>query len=288
MTEKGFDFDLAKVRRSFSRAASSYDEAAFLQREVADRMLERLDYIRLQPRAVLDLGTGTGYCCDDLLRRYKSAHLVALDFAEGMLKMAAKRGRILRRPSPVCASAESLPFADSSFGLLVSNLMLQWCHPVDEYFREFYRVLEPGGLLMFTSFGPDTLMEMRAAWQEVDGEPHVHGFLDMHDVGDALFREGFVNPVMDAERIVLTFGDVLSLLRELKAIGASNAEAQRLRGLTGRHALKRFAEAYEAFRSAEGVLPATYEVVYGHAWVPEAKREVGDAGRSFIPIFPVG
>lgn len=285
VSEKGFELDMKRVRQSFSRAAETYDDAAFLQKEVADRMLERLDYIRINPGRVLDLGAGTGYCSEKLLGRYR-ADVVALDFAEGMLQQARRRGKMFRRPRSVCASAGRLPLADGSFDMLVSSLMLQWCHPVDEYFQEFRRVLTPGGMLMFTTFGPDTLTELRQAWGAVDRRVHVHGFLDMHDLGDALLRQGFSSPVMDVERIVLTYADVRSLLRELKAIGANNAEQGRPRGLTGRDSLRRFEQAYEAFRSGEGALPATYEVVYGHAWAP---GEVGAGAASYHshPIIPV-
>ncbi len=284
MKELGFDLDLKRVRQSFSGAAATYDDAAFLQNEVADRLLERLEYIRLEPRKVLDIGAGTGYCSHALLGRYPSAQVMALDFAEGMLPFAAKRGRVFRRPKPVCASALSLPFGGAQFELLFSSLMLQWCHPIDEYFREFRRVLTSGGLLMFTTFGPDTLKELRQAWKKVDGGLHVHGFLDMHDIGDALLGSGFANPVMDVEHVVLTYSDIMSLLKELKAIGANNAGTGRGRGLMGRNAFRRLEAAYEQFRTQEGVLPATYEVVYGHAWAASEAQPVEALGEQTFPV----
>ncbi|CAG0911939.1 unnamed protein product, partial [Cyprideis torosa] len=184
-----------------SAAAARYDAAAALQQEVANRLLGRLDYIRHQPATVVDLGAGTGYCSERLLKRYPKSRLLAMDFAEGMLERARKRGRLLRRPLPVCGDARALPVADDSVDLLFSSLMLQWCHPVDEYFGEFNRVLRPGGLLMFSTFGPDTLRELKSAWGEVDKAVHVHNFLDMHDLGDAMVRSGLADPVVDAERI---------------------------------------------------------------------------------------
>ncbi len=260
--------DKASARRSFERAADRYDEAAVLQREVATRLLERLDLVRLSPQRILDLGSGTGYCIDGLLARYRKAEVVALDIALPMLRHARRHGRWLRRPRCVCADAERLPFADDSFDLVFSNLMMQWCVDLDATFAELRRVIRPGGLLLFSSFGPDTLKELRAAWGEVDGYAHVNTFLDMHDVGDALLRARFADPVMDVERLILTYRDVRKLMRELKQIGAHNVTAGRPRGLTGRHRLQRLVEAYERFRH-DGLLPATYEIVNGHAWVSE-------------------
>lgn len=282
MSAPEFDVDRRRVRQSFSSAATSYDAAAALQNEVADRLLGRLDYIRLQPETILDLGAGTGYCSDALLKRYPKSRLLAMDFAEGMLDVARKRGRLFRRPVPVCADAGALPLKDNSVDLVFSSLMLQWCHPVENYLREFHRVLAQGGLLMFSTFGTDTLNELKQAWAKVDQGEHVHGFLDMHDIGDAMVRAGLAEPVVDAENIVLTYSDVLGLLRDLKAIGANYAGSGRARGMFGRKTLARLGQAYESFRNAEGKLPATYEVVYGHAW--GAVVEASQAPERFIPV----
>ncbi len=265
-----FRIDRRRARRAFDAAADRYDEAAVLQREVGRRLMDRLGWVRLEPKRILDLGAGTGHLAALLLERYRRADVVAVDFAPAMLRHAQRRGRWRRRPRPVCADAMALPFADRAFDLLVSNLMLQWCMPIEPYLAEMRRVMAPDGLLMFSTFGPDTLKELRAAWAEVDGQPHVHEFIDMHDVGDALLASGFSGPVMDMEMITLTYDDVLSLMRDLKAIGAVNAAATRRRGLHGRRGHERLCRAYERFRDGAGRLPATYEVVYGHAWVPEA------------------
>ena len=264
-----FSIDTDRARRAFDAAADSYDEAAVLQREVGGRLVGRLDYIRHQPRRVLDLGAGTGHVSELLLRRYRKADVCAVDFAPAMLEKARRRGGWRRRPRVVCADAASLPFADASFDLLVSNLMLQWCLPLQDYLAEMRRVAAPNGLLMFSTFGPDTLKELRLAWREVDGGRHVHEFIDMHDVGDSLLATGFSGPVMDMEMITLTYREVLALMRDLKSIGAVNADEGRQRGLLGRGGFRRLCDAYERFRDGAGLLPATYEVVYGHAWVPD-------------------
>ncbi len=258
--------DKDQARRSFGRAAASYDEAAVLQREIGSRLLERLDLMKIQPRDILDLGSGTGQCIDGLFSRYRKARVVALDIAPPMLKRARQRGRWLRRPQCICADAERLPFGDNSFDLVFSNLMLQWCVDLDAAFSELQRVLRPGGLLLFSSFGPDTLRELRESWREVDRYAHVNTFLDMHDVGDALLRTRFADPVMDVERLTVTYPDVWKLMRELKQVGAHNVTGGRPRGLTGKRHMQQLVEAYEKYR-CDGVLPASYEVVNGHAWV---------------------
>ncbi len=286
--------DRRAVRAAFARAAAQYDAAAVLQREIADRLMTRLDYIRLEPARALDLGCGTGYVLRKLARRYRRAQWVGLDLAFSMAQAAQARGtpslpfgmgRALRRSRFITADAEALPFANDSFDLIVSNLALQWCDP-DRVFSECRRVLRPGGLLLFTTFGPDTLKELRAAWRATDSAVHVHDFLDMHDLGDALVRARLADPVMDVDHLTLTYAEVGGLLRDLKAIGAHNAAANRHAGLTGKQRYARFREAYENFRSAEGRLPASYEVVHGHAWKPaeDSRQRVLDDGRIAVPF----
>jgi len=262
--------DKRGARRAFERAAAVYDRAAVLQREIADRMLERLDYVRLEPLTIVDLGCGTGYAVEPLQRRYRKARVLALDFALNMVREASRRGSWLNRPRCLCADAEALPLADGSVDLVFSNATLQWCTDVEHTFGELLRVLRPGGLLLFSTFGPDTLRELRESWAVADGYSHVNLFLDMHDVGDALVRARFADPVMDAERITVTFDRVRDLMQDLKLLGAHNVTAERPRRLTGRRRLAAVEQAYEPHRR-EGRLPATYEVVYGHAWVPDQK-----------------
>ena len=273
------------VRRSFAAAAQTYDDNAFLQREIGDRLFERLDYIKLQPVRVLDLGSGTGYATRKLRQRYAHADIVSLDLAPEMLHFA--RGQLPATPilarlmgrSPgqswLCANAEALPLASESIDLVLSSLMLQWCDP-EAVAREVSRVLKPNGLFMFTTFGPDTLKELRASFRQLDDTPHVNDFVDMHDIGDILAHAGFADPVMDQETITLTYADLKSMLRELKGIGAHNVLPGRAQGLMGKQRWQRLQNAYEIFRRDER-LPATYEVVYGHAWKPEfSKRKTVD------------
>lgn len=259
--------DREAIRRSFSAAADSYDAFAFLQREVGSRMLERLDYILAEPKVIVDLGAGTGEHTAALAKRYPRAQTYGLDLAEPMLKKMRKRSSWRRPLRPVCADIQSLPFADNSVDLIFSSLAMQWCESLEETFKEFRRVLRPGGFVLFSTFGPDTLNELRQSWAAVDECEHVHNFIDMHIVGDAMMQAGLAEPVMDIENLTLTYKNVYDLMRELKGIGAHNVAHDRQRGLTGRKRLKAFEQAYENFRQ-EDILPASYEVVYGHAWAP--------------------
>ena len=260
------------MRQSFERAAAKYDATAVLQREISKRLLERLDYIKLQPQRILDLGAGTGLSLTGLRQRYPAAHVYALDIARNMLLEARKKQTWLqrwRRPVQfITADAETLPLADASIDLLFSNLTLQWCVDLHQTFDEFRRVIKPGGLLMFTTFGPDTLKELRNCWSQVDDYTHVNRFIDMHDIGDALVHSRFAEPVMDMEMITLTYADVPSIMQDLKTIGAHNVTRGRARNLTGKGKLQELVASYEQFRN-NGVLPVSYEVVYGHAWIAD-------------------
>lgn len=258
------------VRRAFDRAALTYDDAAVLQREVCTRMLEHLDPVKMVPKTVLDVGAGTGFGVGLLMKRYKKARITAVDLAPEMLKLAAKQGSWLRRPAVLCADADRLPVADNSIDMIVSSLMLQWSGDLERTFREFKRVLKPGGVLMFATFGPDTLMELRSSWAQVDGDGHVNQFADMHDVGDALQRCQFADPVMDREMLTLTYAKVTDLMRDLKAIGANTPSSGRRKGLMTAKTLSAVERAYEQFRQ-NSVLPASYEIVYGQAWVADAE-----------------
>jgi malonyl-CoA O-methyltransferase len=274
--------DKRKIRLGFERAANTYDAHAVLQREIGGRLTERLDVLRMQPQTVLDLGCGTGEISANLLKRYPKARVIGVDLAVNMVQKTRKRGGWWRKPQGVCADVAHLPFQPQCVDMLVSNLMLQWCNDLPAVFREFAQVLKPGGVLLFSTFGPDTLKELRASWSKVDGYTHTSQFVDMHDVGDALVQAGFRDPVVDMETITLTYNDVRGLLHDLKGIGANNATEGRNHGLTGKARLQAFLQAYENFRHADGHYPATYEVVYGHAWAPQLLPS--PLPEKFIPI----
>lgn len=257
--------DPRAVAASFGAASRRYDQAAALQGQVREELLSRLNLLREPPRAVLDLGAGTGLAAAALKRRWPRATVTAVDIAAPMLQIARRRGRFWHPIRCVEADARRLPFGDASFDLVFSNLMLQWIHPHDPALAEMRRVLRPGGLLLLSSFGPETLQELRAAWRAADDGVHVIDFIDIHDLGSALQRAGFEEPVLDTDRHVRYYPDARTLMRELKALGAHNLDTRRHRGLTGRTRFGRMLAAYEAFRGPAG-LPATWQVVYATAW----------------------
>ncbi len=269
-----YALDKARVRASFDRAARSYDAAAILQKEVRARMLARLEYIKIAPHTILDAGAGTGHATRDLAGRYQDSRVIALDIALGMLRQSEAgqpwwRKWMGKPQNRLCADIEQLPLAAGSMDMIWSSLAIQWCNDLDATFAGMARVLRPEGLFMFSTFGPDTLKELRTATAVDPDHVHVSRFMDMHDIGDALVRNGFTAPVLDVENFVMTYDDVLGVMRDLKAIGARNAAQGRRRGLEGKGFLQRLTERYEQFRE-DGKLPATFEVVYGHAWKSES------------------
>ncbi len=272
------EIDRKAMRLAFNKAASSYDAAAILQKEVAKRLVERMDVMAMKPVSILDVGSGTGFVSQLLAERFPKAKITALDLALNMLKQARTKRSFKQRWNRqfryVNADVEMLPFADASIELIISGLTMQWCQDLPKVFKEFKRVLAPGGLLLFSSFGPDTLKELRQSWAEVDELPHVNAFADMHDVGDALLQSGFADPVMDMEMLTVTYKDVKTVMSDLKQIGAHNVMQGRSHNMTGKNKIKKMMQAYEQFRR-DGLLPVTHEIVYGHAWVTEAKKNEG-------------
>lgn len=274
--------DKRQLRRAFERAAAGYDQAAVLQHEVCDRMLSRLNYIKYTPSLILDAGSGTGYASRKLITRYPAAEVLAVDIALAMHLQARpavpwwKRLSRTRRNQIdyLCGDIELLPLKDACVGMVWSNLALQWCNDMRYTFSEVRRVLQPGGLFMFSTFGPDTLKELRQAFRSVDNYSHINRFTDMHDIGDMLAHNGFATPVMDMEYITLTYDDVIGVMRDLRAIGAHNVTQGRSRGLTGKTGWQKAMSHYETLR-IEGKLPATFEVIYGHAWKPQPRKIIG-------------
>lgn len=262
----------ARVRRLAARAAASYAAAAWLPRRVAAGLMEHLAPVRITPGRILDVGAGTGICTRLLEKRYRGARLVAIDSSRPMLE-AARRGRWrwFTRQSFACGDAMALPIADASVDLVLSSLMLSSCPRPDSALSEFHRVLRPGGLLMLATLGPDTLTELRASWSAVDPWVHVHGFVDMHDLGDALLGAGFRDVVMDTDRIVARYRDVAALTDELRRLGCSNAAGGSRKGLTPPASAAAMTAAYETLRH-DNAIPASYEIVYGHAWRAPSRR----------------
>ena len=279
-------FDPRQVRRAFSRAAPRYAATAILQKEVESRLLEQLDYVERPPRRIVDVGSGPARASLALKAKWPKAQVLAVDLAHPMLREAGKHAGWLRpKFARVQADARALPLADASVDLLFSNLCIQWIDDLQALFAEWRRVLTPGGLVLLSSFGPRTLHELRGAFVQIDDEPHVSPFADIQRLGDALLASGFRDPVLDADTFTLTYAHARDLMRELHAIGAGNAARARRRTLTGKGRMQRVHAAYESHRTG-GTLPATYEVVYAHAWgpAPGQPRRSGDGDLAAVPL----
>jgi len=278
-------FDPRHVRRAFSRAASSYDAAAALQREVEKRLLESLDYLEdRQPQVVLDIGSGTGHASAAMKKRWPKAQVIALDLAEPMLREAKKQAGWWKPFSRVCADAQALPLLDQSVDVIYSNLCLQWVDDLPAVFAGFRRALKPGGLLLCSTFGPDTLIELREAFAQADAVPHVSRFAPIAQFGDALMMSGFRDPVLDRDLFTLTYDDLTALMRDLQAIGATNARHDRRHTLTGRGRFAAARAAYEPLRRDDGRLPSSWEVIYAHAWAPEAGAPIREHGHDVASV----
>ena len=253
---------MSKIRNTFNTASSNYNDNAFLQNEIANRLAEKLKVISIKPQTIIDLGSGTGFLSEKTAKIFPNSILVCVDFAQQSLLENSQNLK-------VCANAYELPFASNSVDFIVSNLMMQWCPDLTTLFNECFRVLKPQGLFLFTTFGPDTLKELKRSWSVVDSSAHVNNFIDMHDIGDQMLQSGFQSPIMEMEKLMLTYEKVVDLMHDLKAIGAQNV-ANRSKALTGKTKFKKMIEMYENYRE-DGKLPATYEVIYGHAWKNEKK-----------------
>ena len=258
----------SRIQKHFDAKALCYESSAVLQRNVCKELLQRLDLTSIKPSVILDVGCGTGWGTQDLLKKYKKAKVLSLDLSPEMLKQTKSKGGWLRKPTLICADAEEIPLQDESVDLIFSSLMLQWCD-YKKVFAEFKRLLKPDGLLMFSTFGPDTLKELKKSWEQVDSHAHVNDFTDMHDLGDELIQAGLSEPVMDMDLLTLTYQDAMSVMVDLKSIGANtilkNQKKVAEQGLVTPGKLKKVISHYEQYRK-NGVIPASYEVVYGHAW----------------------
>ncbi len=257
--------DKALVAESFSKAASTYDAFAFLQKEVAERVFERLQLMNVKPKNILDAGCGTGICSRMLRDHFSSAKISGVDIAQGMIDLAKKDQKLFKKIDYQVADIDKLPFENNTFDIVFSSLTIQWLPELKNTFSELNRVLKPNGLIIFSTLGPDTLNELKQSWQQVDDNVHINEFLDMHIVGDKVFNSGFENVVMDRDIITLTYKTMKGLMKDLKSIGAHNINDGRSKGLLGKQKYQTLTKAYENFRKND-VLPATYEVIYGHAW----------------------
>lgn len=268
------------IATAFSSAAQTYEPSAFLQREVANRLCDRVRMQALTVEAILDLGSGTGYLTQQLAAQFPQAQLIALDLAWGMLQYAKQRQADV---DYLCADAEALPLASASLDLICSSLVLHWCPDIDKAFSEMQRVLRPGGELLLTTLGPTTLYELQQSWAAVDDRPHVHSFLDLQALGNGLLQSGWCDIVVDREELYCFYPDVISLMRDLKNIGAHNMHPERRKTLTGKQALQTMMRAYQRFVNEEGLFPATYEVLHVRA-KKSVSRQVVENNTVKVPV----
>jgi len=272
-----------EISKSFNQQAQCYEKAAKVQHEIGHRLFERLDYLKIAPRYILDLGCGTGVHSSLLKRKYPKACIVSCDLALQMLVVTQKKQRLWRKWPLVNADMHQLPFADGVFDLVFANQAIHWSEAIPQVFRELNRVMNQEGCLMFSTLGPDTFKELRMAWGGVDTHAHTNPFIDMHDIGDHLLRERFAEPVVDMEMLTVQYVDLNTLLHSLKAQGVRNINPQRNNGWTGRRRWQQFSKNYQSFCTVDGKYPLSYEVVYGHAW--KVNQHIGDKGiETFIPI----
>lgn len=280
MHKVDFRIDQAQLRRANDRIAPTFDEADFFCAETRERLLERLQLMTLQPEVILDLGAGTGVATAELRRLYPQALVIALDWSDAMLAVAAQRN-----PHRICADSHHLPLADGSVDIVVSNMMVPGVAEPGIVFREAQRVLRNPGLFLFNTLGPDTLRTLQRAWAQVDNAPHVHAFADMHNVGDALVEAGFREPVMDVETVNVNYRDINRLFADLRAVAGTNRLLQRRRGLTTPGLWQRMLAAADTLRTDSRAFPAQAELVTGQAWTgaPPAGVQMSD-GEARFPL----
>ena len=275
------------IKRQFEASASNYDNAAILQREVCDRLISRLDYMQIAPQRILDLGSGTGYLTRALKNKYPKADIIGLDIAFNMAQTAKSKNGWFKKIHYTNADCQHLPFKSLCFDLILSANTLQWCENIEYALQECQRILKPSGLFLFSSFGPDTLKELKLSWAAADALPHVNSFLDMHDYGDMLLHHQFDEPVMDVEYLTIEYEHPKQLLKDLKMLGANNVHPERRKTLTGKSKLLKVIETYEQFKRENNSYPATYEIVYGHALKPKRQTHY-QGGTLTIPLESTG
>jgi len=277
------DFPKDQIKFNRNRSAATYNEAAVLQTEVADRLLERLDYMKIDPKVVLDLGAATGYSLPFLQRRFPKAKVIGVDLSWGLLNRVQQKWW-RKKSLKVCADKELLPLAANSVDLIYSNLDFYALSDPTLCLQEARRVLKPGGLILFTTFGPDTLKELRQSF--TDAYPHVLEFMDMHHWGDAMLATGWQDPVVDMEFLTLSYSDLNRLIKDIRGSGAKNIHPERFPALMPPSRWKAMQESYAKFCFENGQFPATFELIYGHAWKTEDKSSAGlnDQGEALIPI----
>lgn len=277
-------FSKQRVRTAFSRSANTYNDAAILQKEILSRLIDKLKFL-YQSGAVniLDIGSGTGLACKPLAEMYGRESYFSYDFSAAMLKMAMSQHKDIKQHA-VCGDAEALPYEDNTFDVVFSASTYQWCNDVSNAFVNSFNVLKDGGLFIFSTFGPDTLKELRESFAKVDNLPHVSTFLDMQTIGDCMLSTGFSDPVIESETITVEYSRPLQLLKDLQNTGATNHLIERSNTLTGKSRIRKMLNEYENLILENNKYPASYEVVYGHGWKRSLDKTNHDGAKEWHPI----
>lgn len=277
--------NLDLIRSALNQASLQFKTADVLHKEIAFRLIERLDLFKIKPKTILNIGARTGDESHQLAKYYPRARIIGIDIADKMLKTAASQKKWLSKEAFICADTDYLPLKDESVDFIFSNLALHWHDSLALTFKEWFRVLKKDGVILFSTFGPDTLKELKHSWESIDTFNHVNSFLDMHDIGDLLLHTNFTDPVMDMDYLTLTYPTLDKLLSELKAVGSCNLSENKQTCLTGKHAIKKLEKAYHPFLTQSQYYPLTVEIVYGHAWkLSTMKKQVSQHDEVRIPV----
>lgn len=280
-------FSQKHIIRNFNKAAALFDATAFLFSEVNARVIQRLDVIPLLPKRILDCGAGTGIGTQALLKKYKKAEVISFDLSTAMLNKAKKKKFWRQKNYFVCGNADKLPFATDSFDFVYSNLMLHWCDDIQTIFAEWQRVLKPNGLLMFTALGPDSCKELFGAVHTIKPDQFVQGFIDMHDLGDALLKNQLLDPVMDIENLQINYSNAEQLLKELRAVGGRNLHPKRLKNLFGKSYYLQLVAELNKIKTRDKKIPLSMEVIYGHAWAGDVNRSINKGSHIEVPVVSI-
>ena len=253
--------DASVIHAQFTRLAKSYDANSWLQNRIADELIDRVEMVGVVGECLVDLGSATGYLGRSAKNKFPDKSVVEIDIS---LAMASESSKSNPSAKTLVSSAEMLALDNESVSLVIANMLLHWCD-VSAVLSEVSRILKVGGSFFFSTLGPDSLLELRLAWAQADILPHVHDFVDMHDLGDALIKAGLAEPVLDTDRLCVTYDDYMNLIVDLRKMGAINARQDRRKTWTGKKRYQRAMDEYEVFRNQDRKLPVTWEVVYGLA-----------------------